>query len=1225
MFAPSAGNSEFVEFLNTSETDNIDLSGFQIKYYTSAPDGIISLSNEYLLKPNQYALIMEADYDFQNGIYKSIIPEDALIFTLDDNSFGSTGMANSSDRKIFLLNSANDTIDSYLYSADNSSGYSDEKVSSIDQVWKNSILFDGTPGAINSVSPKEKDVEIDFANFTFSSTNFGDTINFTVKVKNVGINKCDFTIQLFDDFNLDDQPDNLLEETQIYELETNDSVAHKFIYAATFKETSQQFLIKLNITDDDTINNFKWIKIYPGYERSYIIVNEIMHSPPNDEPEWVEIYNKSGNVLGLFGYKFSDETTTVEILENIFINPNEYFVFVDDSSFFNKYPDVKNAAIINLPSLNNSSDKIIITDSLNRIIDSVEYFSDWGGTNGNSLERIDQNESSAEKSNWGQSTYPTPGFINSISKKEKDLLIDSISILPENYIINDSVKILCRVKNIGKEEVEFYNKLFLFEDSLQSKTLVETSIPGLLQPSDSVIIEFKSKIKVIDSVQNILVKLYADDDDTTNNSLNSTIFPAYGRSAILINEIMFVPQNDEPEWIEIYNNSDYTINLNNWMIGDVLTKPTFNLINMVNYYIEPKEFLVITKDSSIFDYHKIIPSQILISNFANLNNDADGVVIKDNRGITIDSVSYTNEISRNGKSIERIAKNISSVNVNNWSYSVDIDGSTPGRVNSISPKLIDVALISLNSFPQNPIKNQLVNFKLLLKNYGEQTAKDIKVKFYVEQMLWEEIIINQIEDFDSVFIMTKNQIKISDTSAVSAKIELQNDEDIVNNSIEKNIIAGFNQFTLLLNEIMIRTNFSNEQWIELYNNSDSTINLKNWLIGNGSQDLIITQNDFKIPSHEFVVLAEQNSQIIFDEDINPIYTDLPNFNNEKDEVAVYDYRKVMIDSMKYEYSGDAEINISLERINLQNESFNKSNWQNCLNSIGNTAGKSNSIESLTPNDFGDIIITEIMFNPSENNSEFIEIYNTKGIPIELGGWKIKIDENLFTISDYSFMFGNKTYFVVSADSLIIQNYSWLPYFENKKIKNVSSLGLTNTGKNIYLIDNRNKIIDSVFYSSTWHNSAFLDVKNISLELINVEMERIKSFNWSSCVNKFGGTPGKQNSIFIDKEVSRAKLKIFPNPFSPDNDGHEDFSIISYNLKEPISQIRIRIYDSKGRIVRNLANNLSSGSSGEIMFNGLDDQKNPLKIGIYVVLFEAVNTRNSVVESLKDVVVVARKL
>lgn len=110
----------------------------------------------------------------------------------------------------------------------------------------------------------------------------------------------------------------------------------------------------------------------------------------------------------------------------------------------------------------------------------------------------------------------------------------------------------------------------------------------------------------------------------------------------------------------------------------------------------------------------------------------------------------------------------------------------------------------------------------------------------------------------------------------------------------------------------------------------------------------------------------------------------------------------------------------------------------------------------------------------------------------------------------------------------------------------------------------------------------------------MEMERIKSFNWSSCVNKFGGTPGKQNSIFIDKEVSRAKLKIFPNPFSPDNDGHEDFSIISYNLKEPISQIRIRIYDSKGRIVRNLANNLSSGSSGEIMFNGLDDQKIRLK-------------------------------
>lgn len=108
-------------------------------------------------------------------------------------------------------------------------------------------------------------------------------------------------------------------------------------------------------------------------------------------------------------------------------------------------------------------------------------------------------------------------------------------------------------------------------------------------------------------------------------------------------------------------------------------------------------------------------------------------------------------------------------------------------------------------------------------------------------------------------------------------------------------------------------------------------------------------------------------------------------------------------------------------------------------------------------------------------------------------------------------------------------------------------------------------------------------------------------------------------------MNETKLSISPNPFSPDNDGYEDFTIIRYNLKESIAQVRIRIFDSKGRIVRNLANNIPSGSNGEIIFDGLDNSKSPLKIGIYIVLFEAVNSRNAVVEIIKDVIVVARKL
>ncbi|MCW8848625.1 MAG: gliding motility-associated C-terminal domain-containing protein, partial [Melioribacteraceae bacterium] len=166
---------------------------------------------------------------------------------------------------------------------------------------------------------------------------------------------------------------------------------------------------------------------------------------------------------------------------------------------------------------------------------------------------------------------------------------------------------------------------------------------------------------------------------------------------------------------------------------------------------------------------------------------------------------------------------------------------------------------------------------------------------------------------------------------------------------------------------------------------------------------------------------------------------------------------------------------------------------------------------------------------------------------------------------------------------------------------------------------------SIKYLDSWHNSSQLETKNISIELINFNLQRSIGSNWSSCVNGFGATPGQDNSIDVKNVVSKAKLEITPNPFSPDNDGFEDFSFINYNLTKPISQVRIRIFDSKGRKVRSIANNELVGSTGTIIFDGLDENNHQLKMGIYIVLFEAVNIENVVVDVIKEVVVVARKL
>jgi len=57
----------------------------------------------------------------------------------------------------------------------------------------------------------------------------------------------------------------------------------------------------------------------------------------------------------------------------------------------------------------------------------------------------------------------------------------------------------------------------------------------------------------------------------------------------------------------------------------------------------------------------------------------------------------------------------------------------------------------------------------------------------------------------------------------------------------------------------------------------------------------------------------------------------------------------------------------------------------------------------------------------------------------------------------------------------------------------------------------------------------------------------------------------------------------------------------------------------------LLNNQPSSSSGSVIFDGRDDAGEALRIGIYIIFLEAINEGSGVVENIKTVVVVARKL
>jgi hypothetical protein len=147
---------------------------------------------------------------------------------------------------------------------------------------------------------------------------------------------------------------------------------------------------------------------------------------------------------------------------------------------------------------------------------------------------------------------------------------------------------------------------------------------------------------------------------------------------------MYAPLEDEPEWFELKNISENSINLKNWSVSDILSTPTKNMITNHDIFIEPEEFIVMTRDTLFNGFHPDVSAQVFYVDFGTLNNDEDGVILYDFRNHIIDSLLYDSDWGgKNGFSLERISPTDETNNSQNWTTSLSINRSTPGAPNSV--------------------------------------------------------------------------------------------------------------------------------------------------------------------------------------------------------------------------------------------------------------------------------------------------------------------------------------------------------------------------------------------------------------------------------------------------------------------------------------------------------------------------------------------------------------
>lgn len=279
-------------------------------------------------------------------------------------------------------------------------------------------------------------------------------------------------------------------------------------------------------------------------------------------------------------------------------------------------------------------------------------------------------------------------------------------------------------------------------------------------------------------------------------------------------------------------------------------------------------------------------------------------------------------------------------------------------------------------------------------------------------------------------------------------------------------------------------------------------------------------------------------------------------------------------------------------------------------------------------DSNDLIINEILFNPKSGGVDFVEIYNNSNKIISLKDWKLANKDkdtidNFKTIVEENFLLLPQSYIVLTTNKENIQR-EYPMSFSDRFLEMSSFPSFNDDEGSVYLIMPDQKISDYFDYNEDMHLSLLKDLNGVSLERISFDRPANEKGSWHSAAATVGfATPTYKNSQYLAFENSLKEITIVPEVFSPDNDGFEDLISFNYYFEQAGYIVSFEIYDAKGRLIKNLANNKSVETSGNFIWDGISNDNNKAPIGAYILIVKAFNLEGNT-EIIKRPFVLAGK-
>jgi len=758
--------------------------------------------------------------------------------------------------------------------------------------------------------------------------------------------------------------------------------------------------------DQDHANDTLLLPLVVGHRRGTLFINEIMYAPATPEPEWVELVNARADTVSLRNWLLTDAgiTTRHPITQQAMVcPPGGYVLLTRDSSALAEVHPSMNAPIIavpGFPSLNNGGDAVVVFDCTGRCMDSVVYSPAWGGASlGRSLERIDVDAASDSRVNWASSKDSngcTPGLPNSIARKEVDIALDSLRFSPVNPRTGDFILITTNIRNVGRQSVLPEGVDILFDanrDSLVDigERIGTIPVNAVLLPLDSLAIAWTYQPRRSGAHRFVAMVQAIADQGSDNNTAAGVVMVNAEPSALRINEVMFDPLSGGPEWVELVNVSNDSVDLNDWQVGNHSVS-SHHRIDGAAAIVSPLSYGTITKDTTALaqSYGGVEGRVVQIASLPTYfwSNSGDGVVLATPQGVTVDSMWYRSYWAGGGTSLERLDPAGVSLDSANWRASADSLRATPGRRNSRFLLPLDLRIGSVQA--QWVAGDESVWITLNVVNAGKTTFGKFGVAIYddadadsvaqQEELVNRSVIIDSVRVHDSIAVKVPWKTALPGIHRLVVVVESPEDERLGDNIARCVAIVPFEKRSMVINEIMYDPRPGCAEYIELLNVSGHDLDLAEWTIadrpppGGGGGHIRLSATTCRIRDGELLTVASDSSILKTfpaTQSAGPTLLRLGGWtgfglSNSGDDIVVRDPTGNLIDSVAYlpAWHRGSIVDVSgrsLERIQAALSTNDARNWSTSVSPRGGTPCGQNSIHtesgprrmvlSFTPNPF----------------------------------------------------------------------------------------------------------------------------------------------------------------------------------------------------------------------------------------------------------------------------------